>query len=264
TVSIIDLRANPPKLLAELDVPNSVVGPPLNVAISPREDIALITSNQKIDPNDPSKTIADDKVTVVELQSLKPNLVTRVKSAVGVGKAGAGTPTVLATLQAGKGAAGVSINKAGTLALVANREEGTVSVFSISGTTVTPAGKVSVGGEKSGPSAVVFDPDGKTALVTRDNDHRISMLSIEGNKVELSKREIAAGLRPYGLDISSKGDVAVVANIGIGAGDADTISIIDLKLDPPRVVGTYTVGQTPEGIKLSPHRQIVAVTVLNV
>jgi len=263
TVSIIDLRANPPKLLAEIDVPNSVVGPPLNVAVSPREDIALVTANQKIDPADPSKTIADDKLTVIDLASLKPTLVTRVKSVVGVGKGAATAPKVLATLQAGKGAAGVSINKAGTLALVANREEGTVSVFTIAGTTVTPAGKVTVGGEKSGPSSVVFDPDGKTALVTRDNDHRISMLSIEGNKVELSKREIAAGLRPYGLDISSKGDVAVVANIGIGAGDADTISIIDLKLDPPRVVGTYTVGQTPEGIKLSPDGKFVAVSVMN-
>jgi len=261
TVSIIDLRATPPKVLAELDVPNSVVGPPLNVAISPREDIALITSNQKLDPNDPSKTTADDKVTVIELQSLKPSLVTRVKSAVGVGKAGA--PKVLATLQAGKGAAGVSINKAGTLALVANREEGTVSVFTISGTTVTPAGKVTVGGEKSGPSAVVFDWDGKSALVTRDNDNRITLLTIDGSKVEVSKREIAAGLRPYGLDISAKGEVAVVANIGIGAGDADTISVIDLKLDPPRVVGTYTVGQTPEGIKLSPDGKFVAVTVMN-
>jgi DNA-binding beta-propeller fold protein YncE len=263
TVSIIDLRANPPKVLAEIEVPNSVVGPPLNVAVSPREDIVLITSNQKIDPADPNKTIADDKLTVVELQSLRPSLVTRVKSAVGVGKNAPGTPRVLATLQAGKGAAGVSINKAGTLALVANREEGTVSVFTINGTTVTPAGKVTVGGEKSGPSSVIFDPDGKSALVTRDADHRITQLSIDGNKVEVGKREIAAGLRPYGLDISSKGDVAVVANIGIGGGDADTISVIDLKLDPPRVAATYTVGQTPEGIKLSPDGKFVAVTVMN-
>ena len=263
TVSIIDLRANPPRVLAEIDVPNSVVGPPLNVAVSPREDIALITSNQRIDPTDPNKTSADDKLTVIELAAVKPTLVTRVKSVVGVGKGAPGTPKILATLQAGKGAAGVSINRAGTLALVANREEGTVSVFSISGTTVTAAGKVTVGGEKSGPSSVIFDPDGKTALVTRDNDHRISILSIDGNKVEVSKREIAAGLRPYGLDISSKGDVAVVANIGVGAGDADTISVIDLKLDPPRVVGTYTVGQTPEGIKISPDGKFVAVSVMN-
>src|SRR5499426_2105784 len=263
TVSIIDLRANPPRVLAEIDVPNSVVGPPLNVAVSPREDIALITANQKIDPADPSKTTADDKLTVIDLASLKPTLVTRVKSAVGVGRGAATAPKVLATLQAGKGAAGVSINKAGTLALVANREEGTVSVFTISGTTVTPAGKVTVGGEKSGPSAVVFDPDGKSALVTRDSDNRITQLTIDGSKVEVSKREIAAGLRPYGLDISAKGEVAVVANIGVGGGDADTISVIDLKLDPPRVVNTYTVGPSPEGIKMSPDGKFVAVVVIN-
>jgi DNA-binding beta-propeller fold protein YncE len=110
---------------------------------------------------------------------------------------------------------------------------------------------------------VVFTPDGKSALVTRDGDSRISVLSIDGSKVEVAKREIAAGLRPYGIDISPKGEVAVVANIGISSGDADTISVIDLKLDPPRVVNTYTVGQTPEGLKISPDGKFVAVGVMN-
>jgi DNA-binding beta-propeller fold protein YncE len=161
------------------------------------------------------------------------------------------------------GAAGVSINKAGTLALVANRDEGTVSVFTINASTVTAAGKVKVGEEKSGPSSVVFSPDGRRAFVTRDKDHRIVVLSIDGSKVEVTKREISAGLRPYGLDVAAKGDVAVVANIGTGGGDADTISVIDLKLEPPRVVNTYTVGQTPEGIKISPDAKFVAVVVNN-
>jgi DNA-binding beta-propeller fold protein YncE len=89
------------------------------------------------------------------------------------------------------------------------------------------------------------------------------MLSVEGTKVELGKRAIAAGLRPYGIDVTPKGEVAVVANIGVGGGDADTVSVIDLKLNPPRVVATYTVGQTPEGIKLSPDGKYVAVTVMN-
>src|SRR5215813_8673682 len=181
TVTFIDLRASPPKVLAEIEAPTSVVGPPMSVAISPKEDIALVTGAMQIDAGDPTKQVPDDKLTVIDLSPLKPSLVARLRSAVGAGPKGAPTvPKVLATLQAGKGAAGVSINKAGTLALVANRSEGTVSVFTIAGSTVTAAGKVTVGGEKSGPSSVVFDPDGKTALVTRDNDHRISMLSIEG------------------------------------------------------------------------------------
>ena len=46
--------------------------------------------------------------------------------------------------------------------------------------------------------------------------------------------------------------MAVVANIGRGGGDNDTVSVIDLQARPPRVVETFTVGQTPEGIKLSP------------
>ena len=263
TVTFIDLRASPPKALAEIEVPNSIVGPPTNVAVSPKEDIALVTSAMKIDPADPTKQIPDDTVSVIDLSPLKPSLVGRLRKAVGNPEPPK-PPKVIATLQAGKGAAGVSINKAGTLALVANRSEGTVSVFTIAGTTVTAAGTVTVGKPDSGPSHVAFTPDGKRALVTRDNDHRVVVLSVDGSKVEATKREIATGLRPYGLDISAAGDVAVVANIGIsGSGDASTISVIDLKLDPPRVVGSYSVGVTPEGIKMSPDGKMVAVTVMN-
>ena len=122
---------------------------------------------------------------------------------------------------------------------------------------------MTVGGEKSGPSAIAIAPNGKTALVTRDADNRISVLAIDGNTVTVTPREIAAGLRPYGIDISADSEVAVVANLGIGGGDADTISVIDLKLNPPRVVGTYTVGQTPEGIKIAPDSKYVAVAVMN-
>ena len=55
TVTFIDLRASPPKVLAEIDVPDSVVGPPTSVAISPKEDIALVTSAMQIDPADPDQ-----------------------------------------------------------------------------------------------------------------------------------------------------------------------------------------------------------------
>jgi DNA-binding beta-propeller fold protein YncE len=264
TVTIIDMRVSPPKVMAELEVPNSVVGPPLNVALTPKEELALVASSQKIDPNDPTKLVADNRLTVLDLSSLRVSLVRRITTAVGVAKSGATpAPKVLATLEAGQGASGIAVNRAGTLALVANREEGTVSVFTIAGGTVQPAGKVKVGAPDSAPSAVAFTPNGKSALVTRTNDHRIVVLAVDGTKVEPTKREIAAGLRPYGLDIAGNGEFAVVGNIGVGGGDADTISIIDLKLDPPRVVGTYTVGQSPEGIKISPDSRYVAVTAQN-
>jgi YVTN family beta-propeller protein len=110
---------------------------------------------------------------------------------------------------------------------------------------------------------VAIAPDGKTALVTRDGDHTLSLLSIDDTKVEYTKRDLNAGLRPYGADISASGAVAVVANIGRGAGDNDTISVIDMAARPPRVVDTITVGQTPEGILLSPDGKLCAVVIMN-
>jgi DNA-binding beta-propeller fold protein YncE len=243
SVTVIDFAASPPKVLAEIPVPASVVGPPSSVAIARDESYALVTAATKVDPADPKKTAPDDKLTVIDLK--------------------ASPPKVLATLQAGKGAAGVSINRAGTLALVANRAEGTVSVFSIAGNALTPVGKVNLGNEKAGPSHVAFAPDGKTALVSRDGDNKISVLSVDGNKVEYTKRDMSAGMRPYGLDIHPNGKLAVVANIGTGGGDADTASLIDIEAKPPRVVHTVTVGQTPEGITLSPDGAYAAVSVMN-
>ena len=243
TMSVIDLAVSPPRVVAEIAVPGSVVGPPFSVAVAPDESIALVTSSTKVDPNDATKTVPDNRVSVVDLKA-RP-------------------PVVIATLEAGKSAAGVSINRQGTLALVANRSEGTVSVYTIQGKTVTPAGKVTIGDEKSGTSHAAFTPDGKMALVSRDGDHKISVLSIDGTKVEYTKRDINAGLRPYGIDVSAKGDFAAVANIGIGQGDTDTVSLIDVRAKPPRVVETISVGQTPEGIKVSPDGSTIAVVVMN-
>jgi DNA-binding beta-propeller fold protein YncE len=243
TVSIIELSGGAPKVVAELEVAASVVGPPPSVAIAPDESFALVTGAMKVDPADPTKTVADDKLTVIDLKSSPPK--------------------VLATLQAGAGAAGVSINRAATLALVANRNEGTVSVFTISGNTVTPAGKIALGDAKSGPSHAIFSRDGATALVTRDGDSRIAILSVEGTKVEYTKRDLYSALRPYQIDTAGNGDVAVIGNVGMGGGDTDSISLIDMRAKPIRVATTVSVGQTPEGLKMSPDGTHVAVNVIN-
>ena len=241
TVSIIDLNVFPPRLLATVEAPASVIGPPQSVAIAPDESFALVTGATKIDPADPTKTAPNDALTVIDLKTRK----------------------VVATLTAGQGASGVSINRAATLALVANRAEGTVSIFTIAGMTLTPAGKIALGDAKSGPSHVVFTPDGRQALVTRDGDNKISVLAIDGAKVSYTGQDMSAGIRPYGIVMSGRGDFAYVANIGAGAADAATVSVIDLRATPPRVVNTISVGPTPEGLALSRDGRTLAVTVMN-
>jgi DNA-binding beta-propeller fold protein YncE len=241
---ILDMKGPMPKVIAEVpNVPTSVVGPPTSVAITPDESLALISASTKIDPSDPTKTTSHNLLTVVDLK--------------------ASAPTVIATLEAGQGASGISINKQGTLALVANRNDGTVSVFTISGKTVTPAGTVNTGNPKSGPNHAAISPDGKYALLTRFGDHMTTVLAIDGSKVEITKRNIFAGLAPDAIEIAPDGKWAVMANIGMGQGDSDTVSLIDLTLTFPRVVDTISVGQSPEHLTLSRDGKWIAVSVQN-
>jgi len=246
TVTILDLTSTPPKVLGEVRAPTSVAGPPHSVAISPDRSIALVTASTRIDPGNPRSAIPDTRVSVIDLTTRPPQLVK--------------------TMEAGRGASGVSINRAGTLALVANRNEGTISVFTIAGKNVTPAGKVELGAPESSPSQVMFLADGRSALVSRNavTDNRVSVLTVNGTKVEYSKQDIFTGLQPYGMDLTPAGDLAVVANIGLGAtGGSDTVSLVDLKATPPRTIDQLAVGPIPEGISVSPNGRYVAVTVMN-
>ena len=240
TVTIIDLGVSPPRVVGELKAPSSVVGPPQNVAIAPDESIALVSANMKVDPSDPKKTAPDNRVSVIDLK--------------------ANPPAVIATLESGLGPAGISINRSGTLALIANRVEGTVSVYVISGKTLTAAGKVDLGNPKSLPSSVAFSPDGRMALVTRYGDHKISVLSVDGNKVEDTKQTMTGGFQPYAIQVSPKGDIAVFGNQGGNTGDIDTINVIDLKGKAPRIVHTLDVGQIVEGLAFSNDGNYVALT----
>jgi DNA-binding beta-propeller fold protein YncE len=243
TVTIINLGVSPPKIVAELKAPSSVVGPPQNVAVAPDESYALVASNMKLDPANPKKQVPDNRLSIIDLKA-KP-------------------PAVIATLEAGLGATGTAINPAGTLALVANRNEGTVSIFTISGNKLSAAGKVDFGDPKSGPSAVAFTPDGKTALVTRDGDHRISVLSVEGSTVTDTKRIMTGGFRPYAVQVSPKGDIAIVGNQGANAGDIMPVNVVDLKGKAPRIVNTVDVGQYVEGLAFSDDGNFLAVIAQN-
>jgi DNA-binding beta-propeller fold protein YncE len=234
TLAIIDFTNGEPRLVGEVQAPHSVIGPPNSIVLTPDEGLALATSAEKIDPSDPSKTVPDNRVSVIDLK--------------------ASPPRVLATLEVGAGPSGITINQAGTLALVANRNGGTVSVLRIAGNQVSVAGTVPIGTATTGVSTAAFSPDGRHALVTRDNDSIVSVLRIEGETVTKLDRDLTVGVRPYSASVSPAG-WAVVGNVGRGAnntGDMDTVSLVDLAREPFHTIDTVTVGPTPEGVVASP------------
>ncbi|UPY38227.1 lactonase family protein [Sediminicoccus sp. KRV36] len=243
TITILDLGSHPPRVVGSVQAPHSVVGPPLSVTLTPDERLGLVTSAQKLDPANPARTIPDNRLSVIDLRATPP--------------------AVVQTLEAGAGASGVSVNRAGTLALVANRNAGTVSVYRIADGRLAPLSTLTIGPPASGVSHAQFTPDGRFALVTRDGDFMVTVLKVEGEAVTLAGRDITVGIRPYGLGITRDGRWAVVANLGRVSGDADTVSLVSLTAEPFRVADTISVGPTPEGIQVSPDGRHVAVVVIN-
>lgn len=239
SVSVIDVGQYPPKVTATIAAPTSVVGAPTSIWIAPDESYVIVTAATKIEPQDPDRIVTDDRVSVIDLQTSPPKVVQQIT--------------------AGEGADEISVSPDGTLALVANRNEGTLSVFAVKNKGLEPAGKIDLGSPKGMPSSVAFLPDGKTALLTRYGDNLTNVLRIDGTNVTLEERPLTTGVSPYTLDINRDGTLAAVSNMGRGNGDIDTVSLIDLTQKPYRTVETRSVGHSPEGLKFSPDGRVLAV-----
>jgi DNA-binding beta-propeller fold protein YncE len=242
TLTILDARSFPPRAIAEIETNTSVIGPPMGVALTPDEKLALVSCPMKPDPNDKTKLVSHNELQVVDLE--------------------AAPPRVIARLALPSRPCGLSINRAGTLALAAHPDDGSVSVLTLSGKTVTLAGNVKVGDAKSLVNHVAISPDGKWALATKRGEGKVAVLTVDGTRVEYAKHDITVGFGPYPLDISGDGRIAAVGNQGLGV-DVDTVTLIDMTLRPIRAVEYVTVGVGAEGLALSRDGKWLAVALQN-
>ena len=262
TIATIDLSVSPPKILAKIDAPASMIGPPDSVAVSPDSSFAIVTCAQKPDPSNPEKPTLADTVSVVDIAN--PN-----------------KPHVTQTVAAGDGASGVSMNAKATMALVANTS-GSVSVFTIAHKKLTKIDTIQLE-PGSGPTDVVFGRHGKHAYVVERGGNRIDILDVDGKKVTNSGQSIVTGRGPYGMSIPPDGKYGINTNLGgameehpepppaeagapggrrrRGPPRAGTITLVDLATD--KVVDSAVVGPTPEHVDLSPNGKYAEVTVAN-
>ncbi len=238
TVDLIDIGQSPPRIVGTIEVPGSVVGPPFAAWMAPDSSWAILTAATKADPAVPLGIAWDDTVSVLDLTSTPPR-VTQV-------------------LHAGAGATTVRLSPDGTLALVCNRAEGSVSVFTVRDKHLQPAGTVAFG-DQSGASGLAFSPDGKTAIVSRQWDNQVSVLHIDGTAVTLDRQPVTTALAPYTIDTVPDRSLAAVSNMGRGSGDVDSVSLVDMTVTPPRAVSIAPVASGPEPMKFSPDGRYLAV-----
>jgi DNA-binding beta-propeller fold protein YncE len=244
TISIVDISTpESPRIVTNLPLTNSIFGPPVNLAITPDERLALVAKSVEHVPDGAGwKFVPDDKIYVIDLTT--------------------SPPTHIATVAVGKQPSGLDINRAGNLALVTNRADNSITVLSIQGKDVKLVDTVPMGEQVA---AVAFTPDGKRALAVKFPGHKAALLEVDGQKVTYTKYDMNVGLWPYNIGITPNGKLAITANNG-NAGDADgqmdTVSIIDLEATPPRVIDHVVVGDGPEGFVISPTGEIAVAILL--
>ena len=244
TVSIVDITdREAPKILVSVPLMNSIFGPPVNLAITPDERLAIVANSMDwVQDGANWKPVPDTKVYVFNLKTSPPSHV--------------------ATIQIGKQPSGLAINPAGDLALVANRNDKSISVLSIQGNDVKLIDTVPMGDEVA---SVAITPDGKRALVTKFAAHKIALLEINGQKVTDAKHDMPVGLWPYNIGVTPDGKIGISAdngNAGAPDGHVDTVSVIDLESKPPRVIDRVMIGDAPEGFAISPKGDLAVAVLL--
>ncbi|HEY1363861.1 MAG TPA: YncE family protein [Xanthobacteraceae bacterium] len=244
SVVILDL-ADPlnPRIVANLPLKNSIVGPPVNLDIDPSGTIALVADSvDVIKDGDALKQVPDNKLHVIDLK--------------------ANPPRAIGTVDVGKQPSGLSISPDGKLALVANREDKSISVLSIKGTEVKLIDTVPMG---DSVAHVTFTPDGKRALAVKFPNHKVSVLEVAGDKVTYGKLDLPTGLWPYNVAVAAGGKIALTSdngNSGASDGSVDTVSVVDLEAQPPRVIDRVVVGDGPEGLAISPKGDVAVAVIL--
>jgi DNA-binding beta-propeller fold protein YncE len=249
-----------PALLETLPLSNSVFGPPVNIAITPDGSLALIS--------DSITTWQDPKAEKPDAWAMKP--ATRIHVIDLSGE----KPTAIGEVDGGQlMPSGIGISPDGTMALVANRKGKNLTVLKIEGKEVTKTGTVDLGiGEGTNqPAAVTFTPDGRRALVVlHDTAGKIVVVDIgeNGEVTHDPSKDMEVGSWVYNVKITPDGKLALTCDIGGGSGGKpdgveDTVSVIDLTVEPPKVIAQVKVGDAPEGLSISPDGKMAVVGLLN-
>ena len=245
TVSIVDISApESPKIIANLPLENSMVGPPVNLAITPDGRLAIVANSIHQVPDGAGwKGVPDNKLYIIDLTTSPLNH--------------------FATVEVGKQPSGLAINRAGDLALVTNRADNSISVLSLQGKDVKLIDTVPMGDQVA---AVAFTPDGKRALAVKFLGHKVAVLDVDGQKVTYAKHDMPVGLWPVNIGVTPNGKLALTADTGNASrsdGHVDTVNVIDLEANPLRVIDRVVVGDGPESFVISPTGEIAVAILLN-
>lgn len=240
TLSIIDLDGA--RVLRNVDVVNSIAGPPQAVAITPDRVLAAVAAPVDYD-RDAEALVFHDVLQVVRLDT-DPATVERLDL-------GAHPQAVAFTPDGGR--------------LLVTATSGEVLLFDVTNESVTLRQRLEVStGRLSGLGVLA---DGSAVIVSLRDEHGAVVLDLTGPDATVLAERIATGVSPYAVDTDVEGRWAVIGSVGHAGkatpsgqsvSDADLITLVETSSRPFRAVDHAAVPSIPEGVAISPDGAWVA------
>ncbi len=144
-----------PRMVGSVQLENSILGPPTNLAVVPDQSIALIANAVHSEKTEAGwKAVPADEVFVVDLKS---------------------TPRLTQTLRVGRQPSGIAISKDGKFALVANRDGKSITMLLIDGVVVSVGETIAL---QDSVGAIAITPDGRRAIATMTAAHKAVLIGI--------------------------------------------------------------------------------------
>lgn len=242
-ILFFDFSTGTPKRLGAVEAPVSFQGPPVGIALTSDRRFAFVPSANGRNPSAPQAYEVTDDLSVIDL-------------------AGA-TPKVVQRLHLGAEATAAFLSPDGAMLVVTHGGDDSATILRVADGRLEPAGFVRFD-KGAHPLDAVFLPDGKSLAVTLAGSNVIGFFKVDGMRIDPKPyRRIVAGVFPVPIALCGNTGYALVGNYGTVSGDADTVSLIDLRGSVARTIDTITVGPSPEGLDCDADGRFAAASMQN-
>lgn len=244
TVSLLDFSQFPPAIRHLTNIANTVLGPPSNVALSPDQRHVLIADSIVLDAGRTNGWRPQQRIHVLDL-SVEP-------------------PRVTSTVDTGLQPSGIVFNADGKRVAVANRAEGSVSVFRFVNGQLTRTQSVRIADPEAEVSDVASSPDGRWLVASITRAGVLAVLKWQDDAVVDTGRRISVYGRPYRVMFTPDGTQVLTSGAGAGTGlDTDALTVVELRGEKFETVDFVPLAAGPESFDISPDGRLAVAVLMN-
>lgn len=244
TVSLLDFSRYPPAIRHLTNISNTVLGPPSNVALSPDQRHLLIADSIVLDAGRTNGWRPQQRIHVIDL-TVEP-------------------PRVTSTSDIGLQPSGVVFNADGKRVAVANRAEGSVSVFRFEAGQLTRIQSIRIADPEAEVSDVASSPDGRWLVASITRAGVLAVLKWKDETVVDTGRRISVYGRPYRVMFTPDGTQVLTSGAGAGNGlDTDALTVVELRGEQFESVDFVPLAAGPESFDISPDGRLAVAVLMN-